>query len=112
MKFRTGLIIGAAVGYYYGSKAGRERFEQIDGVLSKVRARPEYQQVVGRASDAVGGARRLARDKAGSAIDSAVSAVLPDEPEPSYEPGLEFNPDFSPTTEEIIADLRGDAPAG
>ena len=40
-----------------------------------------------------------------------VARVIPDEPEPTYEPGLEFNPDFSPTTEEILADLRGDAPS-
>jgi hypothetical protein len=112
MKFRTGLIIGAAVGYYYGSKAGRERFEQIDRVLAGVRSRPRYQQLVGRATGAAGDARRFAGDKAVSVIGNAVAAVLPDEPEPTYEPGLEFNPDFTPTAEEIIADLRGDAPAG
>ena len=111
MKFRTGLIIGAAVGYYYGARAGRERFEQIDAVLSRVRARPQYQQARDRATGAISGAGRLARDRAGAAIDSAVSAVLPSEPEPSYEPGLEFNPDFSPTPEEILADLRGEAPS-
>ena len=31
--------------------------------------------------------------------------------EPSWEPGLEFNPDFSPTLEEIAADARGEAPS-
>ncbi len=29
MKMRTGLIAGAAVGYYLGAKAGRERYEQM-----------------------------------------------------------------------------------
>ena len=29
MKMRTGLIAGAAVGYYLGAKAGRERYEQL-----------------------------------------------------------------------------------
>ena len=47
MRFRTGLLIGLAVGYYFGTKAGRERYEQIqeglanlvDGALGrKVRA--------------------------------------------------------------------------
>ena len=38
MKFRTGLLIGAAVGYYYGAKAGRERYAQIERILDKVRA--------------------------------------------------------------------------
>ncbi|MFZ4516330.1 MAG: hypothetical protein ACOYN3_08470 [Acidimicrobiia bacterium] len=47
MRFRTGVIIGLAVGYYLGTRAGRERYEQIqaglrslaDGALgAKVRA--------------------------------------------------------------------------
>lgn len=112
MKFRTGLIIGGALGYYYGAKAGRERYEQIDAVLARVRARPQYQHLVGRATDAVGEARQKAKDTAEAALGKTVSAVLPDEPEPSFEPGLEFNPDFSPTAEEILADLRGEAPSG
>jgi hypothetical protein len=29
MRFRVGLIAGFAAGYYFGSKAGRERYEQI-----------------------------------------------------------------------------------
>ena len=29
MRFRVGLLAGFAVGYYFGSKAGRERYEQI-----------------------------------------------------------------------------------
>ncbi len=32
------------------------------------------------------------------------------QPEPSWEPGLEFNPDFDLTPEEILADIRGDSP--
>lgn len=32
-------------------------------------------------------------------------------PEAAWEPGLEFNPDFSPTLAEIEADLRGEAPS-
>ena len=29
MRFRMGLLAGFAAGYYLGSKAGRERYEQI-----------------------------------------------------------------------------------
>ena len=32
-------------------------------------------------------------------------------PEPTWEPGLEFNPDFDLTPEEIIADIEGDSPS-
>jgi len=31
-------------------------------------------------------------------------------PEPTWEPGLEFNPDFDLTMEEILADIEGRAP--
>lgn len=32
------------------------------------------------------------------------------QPEQTWEPGLEFNPDFDLTAEEILADIRGEAP--
>ena len=106
-KFRTGLIIGGALGYYYGAKAGRERFEQIDAVLARVRRRPAYQ----RARDQVLGAASTASEVAKAKAGQVVARVVPDEPEPTYEPGLEFNPDFDLTVDEILADLRGDAPS-
>jgi hypothetical protein len=48
MRFRTGLAVGLAVGYYYGAKAGPERYQQIDEYLSQVRSSPTYHQVVAR----------------------------------------------------------------
>ena len=35
MKMRTGLVVGFAVGYYFGSKAGRERYEQLRRLLDR-----------------------------------------------------------------------------
>jgi membrane protein DedA with SNARE-associated domain len=29
MRFRTGMLVGVAVGYVLGARAGRERYEQI-----------------------------------------------------------------------------------
>jgi len=106
MTFRSGLLIGGALGYYYGSKAGRERFEQIDAVLARVRRQPAYQRARDQVFGAVAGAGEAAKARAGG----VVGRFIPDEPEATYEPGLEFNPDFTPTAEEIIADLRGEAP--
>jgi hypothetical protein len=48
MRFRTGLAIGLAVGYFYGTKAGRERYHQIDDYLTQVRSSTAYHQVVAR----------------------------------------------------------------
>jgi len=107
MKFRTGLLIGGALGYYYGAKAGRERFEQIDAVLDRVRGKPTYQ----RAREQVFGTVVVVREAAKERAGRVVSVVIPDEPEAGYEPGLEFNPDFTPTADEILSDLRGEAPS-
>jgi membrane protein DedA with SNARE-associated domain len=37
MGFKTGALIGFAVGYYLGSRAGRERYEQINAWFDQVR---------------------------------------------------------------------------
>lgn len=48
-----------------------------------------------------------------AAVASAVALVIAArrrQLEPSWEPGLEFNPDFDLTPEEIMADIRGESP--
>jgi hypothetical protein len=48
-----------------------------------------------------------------AAVASALAlvvAVRRRQPEPSWEPGLEFNPDFDLSPEEILADIRGESP--
>lgn len=37
MKFRIGLVLGFAAGYYLGAKAGRSRYEQIRRRLERLR---------------------------------------------------------------------------
>src|SRR4051812_33189065 len=37
MKFRVGLVVGFAAGYYLGAKAGRARYEQIRLRLERLR---------------------------------------------------------------------------
>jgi len=34
-RFRLGVVIGFGVGYYLGTKAGRERYEQLRSVVAK-----------------------------------------------------------------------------
>ena len=43
MKFRLGLVIGFAGGYYLGTMAGRERHEQINQLLRKVRGSDTFE---------------------------------------------------------------------
>ena len=48
------------------------------------------------------------------AVAAAIGVVIVlrrTEPEPTFEPGLEFNPDFDLTEAEILADIRGESPS-
>jgi hypothetical protein len=53
MRFRLGLIVGAGAGYYLGAKAGRERYEQMNQMLRKVRRSDAYQTATDKAQAAV-----------------------------------------------------------
>jgi hypothetical protein len=35
-KIRFGLVIGFATGYYFGAKAGRERYEQLRRIIDRI----------------------------------------------------------------------------
>jgi hypothetical protein len=48
MRFRAGLVVGFAVGYYLGAKAGRERYDQIEQWLDKVRGTDAYRDITDR----------------------------------------------------------------
>jgi hypothetical protein len=77
MKLKIGLIIGFAVGYLMGSKAGRYRYDQIMTALGKIgrsepaqKARAEAAKLV---DEAMQGFRNGARDDL--AADTPVRAV-------------------------------------
>jgi hypothetical protein len=105
MRFKTGFVVGAAVGYYLGAKAGRERYLQIERTLDRVRAHSAYQAASEKVGEGLEKARGRVKDTAGGAFDSVLGGE-----EPSWEPGLEFNPDYRPTAEEMEADLVGREP--
>lgn len=77
MTFKTGLIIGAAVGYYYGAKAGRQRFEQIDQVLEPIRESDIYRDVSSRLRDALGYSVRETVNRAKEAAFGPDQRVVP-----------------------------------
>lgn len=53
MRFRLGLIVGLGAGYYFGAKAGRERYEQMNQMLRKMRRTDAYQTATDKAQAAV-----------------------------------------------------------
>ncbi len=44
MKFRLGIIIGIAIGFVLGARAGRERYEQIIAASKKLRSNEQVHQ--------------------------------------------------------------------
>lgn len=49
MRFRAGLLVGFAGGYYFGTAAGRERHEQIKQTIRKVKRSDAYDTVTDKA---------------------------------------------------------------
>ena len=54
-KFRAGLLIGLAAGYYLGTRAGRERYEQLNRLVRRARSH----EALDHAATAVGRARAV-----------------------------------------------------
>ena len=91
MRFRLGLAVGFASGYYLGSRAGRERYEQINRTITKIKRSDVYETATERAREVVdtGVARakevvESVRHNGDEPVPSAVGAdpFLPPSPEP------------------------------
>ena len=71
MRFRTGFVIGAATGYVLGTRAGRERFEQIRRWWRTVTGSEPVQHLTERGKELAGDAGR----KGVQAVQRGVSKV-------------------------------------
>src|ERR1700761_3272447 len=66
MGFKLTFLAGFAAGYVAGTAAGRERYEQIKTVSSKVAANPAVQKATGTVGAKAGELGKTAKDKASS----------------------------------------------
>ncbi len=70
MRFRLGVATGFCAGYYLGAKAGRERYEQINRAIQKVKRSDVFESAEERARAAVeervGAARDLVESRMGN----------------------------------------------
>ncbi len=57
MKFRLGLIIGLAIGFLAGARAGRERYEQIVAAYRSVRSNEQVREATALAERSTRGTR-------------------------------------------------------
>jgi hypothetical protein len=53
MRFRVGLVIGFGAGYYLGAMGGRERYEQINRTIRKVKRSEVYDTATDKAKAVV-----------------------------------------------------------
>jgi hypothetical protein len=69
--FRRGVMIGFAVGYTKGAKAGRQRYEQIKARLDKLTSTPQFKQVSETASSLVSTGLSTGKEALSSAVGKA-----------------------------------------
>ncbi|MDF5757005.1 YtxH domain-containing protein [Spongiactinospora sp. TRM90649] len=72
MRYRVTFAVGLAVGYVLGSRAGRERYEQIKRATQRVVDSPAVQEAAGLFGARVSQAAGAAKDKAGGVLSDHV----------------------------------------
>ena len=81
MRFRLGLLTGFGLGYYLGSMAGRERYEQINRAIRKVKRSDAYEVATDKAKAVVDlgveRAKDVVEDKFGSSHNGEPTPASP-----------------------------------
>lgn len=95
MRFRFGLLVGAAIGYYLGTRDGRQRYEQINKSLTKLQQNPRVAEATEKAKalvdQGVAQAKQVADQRGGmsgivhSTAETVMSKVGPENAQPSPE---------------------------
>jgi hypothetical protein len=75
MRYRFVFIVGLAVGFVLGARAGRERYEQIRKLARKTAESPAVQQAAGALQAQAIGLAKTAKDKLADRAGSARAKV-------------------------------------
>ena len=69
MRYKASFVVGLAAGYVFGSRAGRQRYEQLKSMSRKVSQNPAVKHTTGlvqaQAAQLSTQARRAVQDRAG-----------------------------------------------
>ncbi len=89
MRFRLGLVAGFASGYYLGARAGRDRYEQINDFVRRVKRSDTFEAATDKAKDVVDTGVEKTKDVVDSKLggDSDVpdgAVVLPPPPDDPF----------------------------
>ncbi|GAB2911223.1 YtxH domain-containing protein [Nonomuraea fastidiosa] len=100
MRYRMTFAVGLAIGYVLGSRAGRERYEQIKQAAQRVADNPRVQEVAGivgaQASKVVG----KARTKVGDQLQRRIPFLGSHEHQPDTGTGWPDEENVEPKTRE------------
>lgn len=83
MKGKVGFVLGAALGYILGTRAGRARYEQIKRGATAVWETPVVQQGVSAVKQTVDNNLDNVKAAAGHAFKAAFDAATQGKPKPS-----------------------------
>jgi hypothetical protein len=89
---RLGLAVGGAVGYVLGTRAGRERYDQMVAAAKQLGERPEVKRVVEQAPDTVGQVAGKAADRLGQARERMGPEKPAASPGAGAPPGVSTSP--------------------
>jgi lysozyme family protein len=92
---KLSLLAAGLVGYVLGSRAGRERYEQIKKAATRVRNDPRVQEKATQAADLAKEKAPVVKDKVVAAASTAADKVTPSGGATSHRADLEdqLNPD-------------------
>ena len=71
------LLVAGGVGYVLGTRAGRERYEQIKKAATRVKEDPRVQEKAHQAADLAKDKAPVVKDKVASAASTAADKVTP-----------------------------------
>lgn len=75
MGFKTGLIFGFGAGYVLGSKAGRERYEELKRAWDEFTGSPKVQEAMERGKEIVGSATKESLHAVQGGVERAGDAI-------------------------------------
>jgi hypothetical protein len=91
------ILVAGGIGYVLGTRAGRERYDQIRGLAEQVKNNPKVQEKAHQAADAAREHAPAVKDKltdaAGTAANAAGTAASKVKPSGSSDTADRLNPD-------------------
>ena len=80
MRFRAGLVMGFATGFYFGAMAGHERYEQINRTLHRVKRSDAVDLASHKAKAVVDLGVERAKDLVGTTFGRDAGGASPPQP--------------------------------